>query len=150
MIQHRPKADHKISKRLRIATLNIRTVTGRSQELSEILKRRNIDIACIQETRWKGQKSRDVGEGYKLIYNGVTNTKDTAVIVNEKLRSCVAEVYWCSDHLMSVTIDLTVQHLRVISPYAPQVDCEDEEKDKFWVEIQDHVSTCSQDYLWYS
>jgi len=39
--------------RLRIGSLNIGTLTGRSRELSDALKRRRIDIACVQEVKWQ-------------------------------------------------------------------------------------------------
>jgi len=38
--------------RLCFGTLNIGTLTGRSRELSDALKRRRIDIACIKEVKW--------------------------------------------------------------------------------------------------
>ncbi|CAH0716166.1 unnamed protein product, partial [Brenthis ino] len=41
---------------MRIATWNIGSLTGRSQELAEI-HRRSINICCIQEIKWKGSKS---------------------------------------------------------------------------------------------
>lgn len=132
---------------LRFATLNIGTLTGRSRELAELLKRRRVDIACIQETRWKGQKSRDIGDGYKLIYHGTTNTKGVAVIISEDLRSRVAEVHRHSDRLMSVVIDTDDRRLHIYSAYAPQTGCEEDEKDHFWQELYDQVSSCPAEDL---
>lgn len=132
---------------LRIATLNIGTLTGRSRELAELLKRRRVDIACIQETRWKGQKSRDIGDGYKLIYHGTTNTKGVAIAVSEDLRSRVAEVHRHSDRLMSVVIDADNRRLHIYSAYAPQTGCDEDEKDRFWRELHDHISSCPAEDL---
>ena len=42
---------------LRIASLNIGTMTGESRELADLMKRRRIDVMCLQETRWGGHKS---------------------------------------------------------------------------------------------
>ncbi|XP_050350399.1 uncharacterized protein LOC126773490 [Nymphalis io] len=53
-------------------------MTGRSTELSEILKARQISACCVQETKWKGSKSRDIGNGYQLVYHG-TDTKRNGV-----------------------------------------------------------------------
>ena len=33
---------------------NKRTMTGRGRELADMLERRNVDILCLQETKWKG------------------------------------------------------------------------------------------------
>ena len=46
-------------------------MTGKNRELAEMLDRRRIDIACAQETKWKGSKAREIGDGYKLFYHGV-------------------------------------------------------------------------------
>ena len=56
---------------LRIASLNVGSMTSRGRELADVLKRRRIDIAAIQETRWPGAESKELGDGYKLIYYGV-------------------------------------------------------------------------------
>ena len=34
------------------------------------MERRNVDILCLQETKWKGSKARNIGGGCKLFYNG--------------------------------------------------------------------------------
>ncbi|ESO05266.1 hypothetical protein HELRODRAFT_171627 [Helobdella robusta] len=36
---------------LRLGTLNVGSLTGRSMEIAEMLERRRIDICCLQETR---------------------------------------------------------------------------------------------------
>ena len=41
---------------IRVGTLNIGTMTGRGRELADLMERRNVDILCLQETKWKGVK----------------------------------------------------------------------------------------------
>ena len=53
--------------RVRFLTVNIGTMTGKSREVAEMLKRRRV-VACVQETKWKGNKAREIGEGYKIYY----------------------------------------------------------------------------------
>ena len=62
----------KLANRLRIATLNVGSMTGKGRELADVLNRRRIAIACLQETRWKGSKAKELGDGYKLYYHGET------------------------------------------------------------------------------
>ena len=38
---------------IRVGTLNIETMTGRERELADMMERRNVDILCLQETKWK-------------------------------------------------------------------------------------------------
>jgi len=50
-----PRAD-KLRKgwSFRVGTWNIDSLTGRSGELVEALAERRMDVACVQETRWRG------------------------------------------------------------------------------------------------
>ena len=58
-----------------VGTLNIGTMTGRGRELEDMMERRNVDILCLQETKWRGSKARNIGGGSKLFYNGVDKKK---------------------------------------------------------------------------
>ena len=62
--------------RVRFLTVSIGTMTGKSREVAEMLKRRRVEIACVQETKWKGNKAREIGEGYKLYYSGASTTRN--------------------------------------------------------------------------
>ena len=62
-----------LKKLVRIGTLNVGSMTGRSRELADLMMRRRINILCVQETRWKGNKARELGEGCKLIYGGAND-----------------------------------------------------------------------------
>ena len=127
---------------IRIATINIGTMTGRSRELADTLKNRKVDIACVQETKWKGAKSKDIGEGFKLTYFGEQSSRNgVGVVVSEKLRDNIVEVCRITDRIMSVKIDTGKVILRVISCYAPQQGCPDEEKLAFWEKLEDHLQS---------
>ena len=45
---------------IRVGTLNIGTMTGRERELADLMEQRNVDILCLQETKWKGSKTRNI------------------------------------------------------------------------------------------
>ena len=49
---------------IRVGTLNIGTMTGRGRELADMMERRNVDILCLQETKWKESKARNIGTNY--------------------------------------------------------------------------------------
>ncbi|KAK6028591.1 hypothetical protein OSTOST_05325, partial [Ostertagia ostertagi] len=46
-------------KTIRIATLNVGTLTGRAAEVAEMLRERNIDICALQETKWTGANEKN-------------------------------------------------------------------------------------------
>ncbi|XP_037772662.1 uncharacterized protein LOC119568274 [Penaeus monodon] len=56
----RPK---KLVQPLRIGTLNVGSMTGRGRVLADSMKTRKVDVLCVQETRWKGNKAKELGEG---------------------------------------------------------------------------------------
>ena len=43
-----------------------------------------MDILCVQETRWKGEKARYIGGGYKMWYCGSENKKNGVGIILKK------------------------------------------------------------------
>jgi len=52
-------------RKVRLASWNIGSLTGKSIELVNSLRRRKISIACVQETKWVRAKAREI-DGYKL------------------------------------------------------------------------------------
>ena len=57
------------SQDVRAATWNVISMVGRSGEVVDALRRRKIDIYCVQKTRWKGESARMLGaicRRYKL------------------------------------------------------------------------------------
>ena len=52
---------------IKVGTLNIGTMTGSGRELEDMMERRNVDMLCLQETKWKGSKARNIGGGMQPI-----------------------------------------------------------------------------------
>ena len=50
-------AGKEVNRDIRIATLNVGTMWGRSNDIVE-MSRRLIDICCVQESRWRGESAR--------------------------------------------------------------------------------------------
>ncbi|KAK3531578.1 hypothetical protein QTP70_024962 [Hemibagrus guttatus] len=123
---------------LRIGTLNVGTMTGKSRELADVMERRKVDILCVQETRWKGSKARRIGAGFKLFYYGVDSKRNgVGVVLKEEFVRNLLEVKRVSDRVMSLKLEIEGVMLNVVSGYAPQVGCELEEKERFWSELDE-------------
>ena len=76
-----------------MGTLNTGTMTGRGRELADMMERRNVDLLCLQETKWKGSKARNIGGGGKLYYNGADGRRNgIGIVVREELVESVLEV----------------------------------------------------------
>ena len=74
---------------IRFSTWNVESMSGKCGEISEILKRRCVDICCLQEVRWSGGCKTENGVG---------------VIVANWLIGKVVGVERFNDRLMKVNI----------------------------------------------
>ena len=101
------------------------------------MKRRRIDIMGIQETKWGGNWSRILGDGYKVIYSREVNKRNgVGVIMAEKwTKGGVASM----DRLMAVKLVMGEELVVVISAYGPQTGCEEGEKERFMEELYELV-----------
>ena len=50
----------------RFAAWNVGSMTGRGRELEEKMGRRNIEAMRVQESKWRGEAVRELGERYKI------------------------------------------------------------------------------------
>ena len=100
---------------IRVGTLNIGTMTGRGRELEDIMERRNVDILCLQETKWKGSKARNIGGRCKIFYNGADGRKNgIRIVLRQELAESVLEVEKVSDRLMAIKLEVNWSILNIV------------------------------------
>ncbi|XP_070045939.1 uncharacterized protein [Nicotiana tomentosiformis] len=104
---------------------------GKSMELAKILHKRKINIACVQETRWVGNRAREA-DGFKLWYSGRVRGKNGVdILVDKDLRELVVEVKRVNNRLMAIKIVVGGYTLNVVSAYALQMGLDEEVKRRF-------------------
>ena len=115
--------------------------------LADMMERRNVDILCLQETKWKGSKARNIGGGCKIFYNGVDGRKNgIGIVVREELAESVLEVKRVSDRLMAMKLEVKGSILNIVSAYAPQVNNSmDKEKNDFWEDLDGLIEIISKE-----
>jgi exonuclease III len=70
---------------VRIGTWNVGSLTDKFREVVDTIIRRRVNILCVQEMKWKGQKAKEVEyTGFKLWYTVTTSTKNGIGIVLDK------------------------------------------------------------------
>ncbi|GKB80367.1 retrovirus-related pol polyprotein LINE-1, partial [Tanacetum coccineum] len=122
----------KAFRRIRVGIWNVGSLMSKLLELVDALERHRVDIACFQETKWKGSSNKEVNS-YKLWYSGShTTRKGVGVILRACLKDKVVHVNRCSDMIISLTLVIEGETVNVISAYAPQVGLSEEEKKAFW------------------
>ena len=96
---------------IRVGTLNIGTMTGRRRKLADMMEQKNVDILCLQKTKWKGSKARNIGGGCKIFYNGVDGRKnEIGTVLREELAESILEVNRVSDRLMAMKLEVNACH----------------------------------------
>ena len=116
----RPKGQARLKKQVqnvRVATLNVGSMTGRSREVAEMMNKRRVDALCVQETRWRGDKVKEVGGGCKLLYSGADENGGggVGIVLNSKLREDLVEVERKSSMIMKIKMMLSQEALNVVS-----------------------------------
>ena len=99
--------------RMRFSTWNIGTLRGKAWEVIGVMRDRKINILCLQETKWVGEKAKDI-DGYKLWYTGkVSHRNDVGIIVDEVWKMNVVEVYRSGDRLLSIKMVIEEETINV-------------------------------------
>ena len=121
------------------STWNVGSMSGKWGEISEILKRRCVDICCFQEVRWKGQGAKMIGNGFKFLWSGSCKAENgVGVIVANWLLGKVVGVERFNDRVMKVNIVIEDVVWEVVSCYLPQAGRSVNEKEEFY-ELMDEV-----------
>jgi len=123
--------------RIRLGSWNVGSLTGKLRELVDTATRRRVNILCVQETKWKGQKAKEVDNtGFKLWYTGtVANRNGVGVLIDKSLKNGVVGVRRQGDGIILVKLVVGDMVLNVISAYAPQVGLDESAKRQPWEDL---------------
>ena len=121
-------------------------MTGKGRELADMMERRNVDILCLQKTKWKGSKARNIGSGCKLFHNKANGRKNGMKrVVREELAENVLEVKRVSDKIIAMKLEIKGSILNIVSAYALQVENNMEEKNDFWKDLDGLIESISKE-----
>ena len=141
----------KLNHKIRLGTWNVGSFRGRGTEVCEELRRRDVDVCCMQEVRWKGQGARFVGvrdRRFKLWWSGSeSGNGGVGILVKEELCDKVVEVRRKSERVMAMVLIFNKELIRVISAYGPQSGRAIDEKVKFYDEMAYEWSICNKNEL---
>ena len=113
-------------------------------EICDELWKRNVDLCCLQEVRWRGCGARLMGlqcRKYKFLWSGNhEGYGGVGVLVKEGLYAKVVEVRRVNDRVMSLALVLVVEVARVVWAYAPQGGKSMDEKEDIYKENGPHIT----------
>jgi exonuclease III len=102
-----------------------------------------VNILYVQETKWKGQKAKEVEDtGFKLWYTGNTSTKNgVGIVLDKSLKDGVVDIKRQWDKIILVKLFVVDLVFNVISAYAPQIGLNESVMMQFWVDLDALVSS---------
>ena len=107
--------------------------------MCEELRKRKVDVCCLQEVRWRGEGARFIGvkgRRYKLWWCGNDDkTGGVGILIKEELCEKVVEVKRRCGRVMGIGLIFGEEVVRVICAYAPQSGKPDSEKEVFYEEM---------------
>ena len=128
-----------INRDICIATLNVGSVRGQSNENVEMLPRRLIDICCVQESRWRGESAQKIAgrnSYYKFFWKGDdSGSGGVGVLVAGKWIDNVVSVVRHSTRLIMLQLLWEKSIINFVCVYAPQPELSAEEKDRFYKQL---------------
>jgi hypothetical protein len=119
--------------RLRVGTWNVGSLTSKQR----------VNILCVQETKWKGQKVKEVEyTGFKFWYTGtMTNKNGVGIMLDKSLKDGVVDIKQQGDMIILVKLLVGDLVFNVISAYAPQIGLNESIKRQFWEQLDALVSS---------
>jgi exonuclease III len=82
---------------------------------------RYVNILCVQEIKWKGQKAKEVEDtDFKLWYTGTTTTKNgVGIVLDNNLKYGVVDIKQQGDMIILVKLFVGDLIVNIISAYTP-------------------------------
>jgi hypothetical protein len=128
--------------RICLGSWNVGSLIGKLREVVDAAVRRRVNILCVQEIKWKGQKAKEVeGSGFKLWYTRATSGRNgVGILIDRSFKDRDVDVKRQGDRIILLQLVVRDVTLNVISVYAPQVVLSESVKRQFWEDLDSMVS----------
>jgi len=117
---------------------------------SGTIKKANIDIAVIPETKKKLKGSQEL-DGYILLYSGVPKNKRAAarivIMIKAKFKKRIHSYVFVNERILQLRFKLKRGYLTLLAVYAPE-EGKTEQTEEFYETLQDQIDKISKnDYI---
>ena len=127
--------------KMKIGTWNVRSMqSGKMNIIQREMKRLEISIMGLSETRWKGQGHFN-WNGYKIIMSGQAEKgrNGVAVMCDRASANAMMGYDTVSDRILSVRFRGRKVNITIIQVYAPTSTASEEEQDNFFIKLQSTI-----------
>jgi len=123
----------------RIATWNIRLlgVCGKLENIKLEMKRLNIDILGMSETKWK-EEGDFWSDDYRVIYSGDKNSNTgVGIILSKEWGKRIKNYLLYSDRIILIKLQTDGNDLIIIQTYMPASGYKDEEVEEVYEQLEE-------------
>ena len=123
--------------------------TGKTAQLTKEMRRLNLTILGVCETRWTNYGKNTLSSGETIIYSGkvgdnVPHANGVAIVMNKQATSSLIEYEPVSDRIITARFDAKYRKLTIIQVYAPTNEAPIEEKDEFYNQLETSLVKASK------
>ena len=135
---------------MRIGVWNVRGLYGKENLLQDELKKANVDIAVIPETKKKLKGSQEWGD-YILLYSGVPTNKRAAtgiaIMIKAKYKKRIHSYTFINERTLQLRYKLNRGYLTLLAVYAPE-EGKTEKTEEFYTTLQEQIDKINKnDYI---
>jgi len=116
---------------MKIGAWNVRGLHGKEKLLQEELKKANVDIAVIPETKKKLKGSQELDD-YILLHSGVPTNKRAvagiAVMIKAKFKKRIHSYVFVNERILQLRYKLQKGYLTLLAVYAPKKGKQNKQK----------------------
>ena len=118
----------------------------RTAQVAKEMADHGTEVLGISETRWKGMGLATLQSSVKVVYVGDEEVQQGGVAIMISARAKRALMEWTpiSKRIIKARFYSKYKKLTVIQTYAATNDAVDEEKDEFYNQLQDTISSCNR------
>ena len=110
---------------------------GKSLEVTDMIDRRKLEVLCVQETKWKGDRARALAGGYEMLHaGGDSKSNGVGIVVSEEISKDVVRVARSQGRIIVAWMMVKTQLVCIMSVYGPQVGRAETEKGAFSEELE--------------
>ena len=121
-----------IQMRIQLGSLNVGTMSGKGVEVVEMKERRRLEVLCVHETKWRGDRARMMVGGRNLLHaGGDGRSSGVDIVISEEISKEVVRVGRWKGLIIMAWAMIRKQLVCVMSVYGPQTGRTEAEKQEF-------------------
>ena len=122
----------------RLGTWNVRSARNKEEELIREMKRYNLDILGLSETKGRGN-SMKVIDGVSYVYAGVTEG-GVGIVVVERWVDYIRSWRCVNERCVMVRLKIEGVGITIVQVYAPTDDKDNDTKEEFYAVLQEVIA----------